>query len=163
MVVEIYFTVIYTIFGKRGNPFYNTHKMNLLFIGGVVITVIVIRNRVRFKRDLKKQGGIRQRYHEVISAFLVPPPDADIFDVSVLNESIKSMTIQVRGATTNYLYSFSQQFNGFNIKFEADLGIGGEVKKDWTFPDNMNQQLMLEKIGSDMDEIITNAFANNSQ
>lgn len=100
--------------------------------------------------DIKKQGGVRKKYSVLIDYILSGHKDA-----RVVKESNTYIAVGVSGIAGSTIFHIQQTYGNVTIQFEVKNNpIFGHIKKEWTFPENMDQELMIQRMNEDIGEAI---------
>ncbi len=127
----------------------------------IIIAVIVVGIIIKFAADstkqsseVKSQGGMRKKYATLINHILSSDPKAKIFQEE--NTFISAGVSGIAGSTIFYI---QQTYGNVTIQYEVKNNpIVGFLKKEWTFPENMDQDLMWERMNNDIGMVLQNIF-----
>jgi len=127
----------------------------------IIIAVIVVGIIIKFAADstkqsseVKSQGGMRKKYATLINHILRSDPKAKIFQEE--NTFISAGVSGIAGSTIFYI---QQTYGNVTIQYEVKNNpIVGFLKKEWTFPENMDQDLMWERMNNDIGMVLQNIF-----
>lgn len=121
--------------------------MSTFLIFVIIIVIIVIFN---FAKDsynendkLVKQGGMRVKYRTLIDNFIDPDSGLD-----VVKETNNYVCVGTQNAAGSIAFHFQHSFNKITVTFEMKNLFIGNHKLDWTFPETMDQQQMIDRIES---------------
>jgi hypothetical protein len=111
-------------------------------IGFILYSFLSSRNKSRTVVD--QEGGMKRKY-EVLLENLLEAPNASITRLTRDNVAISG-----RSKYIVYQYSILHSFDDVLITWVAKSGFG-DLKDDWTFPSNFDQEKMAMKIIQDVD------------
>lgn len=89
-------------------------------------------------------GGMNKKYSLLIE-WLTSDPKAQITKNS--RDHIEISCVYPSSITKFFI---TENFNTVEVEWVSNLGIMGNHKLDWKFPSNMNQEMIIEKIGTDL-------------
>lgn len=117
----------------------------------IVILVIIIFIIIRFmlvredqSSQIIKQGGMKNKYREIINALMADPR------TKIFNESSDSITLGLSNMGGTTIFTLIQTFGSLTVQWKVDSPVFGKHKMDWSFPENQDQRTMVEKIESDL-------------
>ena len=120
-----------------------------LIIIAVIVVVIIIkfaRDSAKQSYDIKSQGGVRKKYATLIELIMSGDSRSKIFQ-----ETNTFISVGVSGAAGSTIFYIQQTFGNVTIQYEVKNNpIVGFLKKEWTFPEDMDQNLMWEKMNNDI-------------
>lgn len=129
--------------------------MSTFLIFVAIIVVIIIFN---FAKDsynendkLVKQGGMRVKYRTLIDNFI--DPDSGL---KVVKETNNYVCVGMKNASGSIAFHFQHTFDKINVTFEMKNIFIGNHKLDWTFPEFMDQQQMIDRIESSTRQYMDN-------
>jgi hypothetical protein len=103
-----------------------------------------------------KEGGMRQKYKELIANLLTSDKNAKIIKES--NDTI-IIGVASTGGITNF--SLIQTFSELTIQWRMESPIYGKHNLEWSFPEYGDQNKMLERINSDLGKYQTNVIQSS--
>lgn len=118
----------------------------VLVIAGVVIFYFLKDRDTMLEQNTDSYGGMRQKYANVI-AFLTEEPTAKV--VKVTRDHIHISNSMNRTRTD---FFFTENFDGLEAEWNADLNIMGKHKLKWKFKTDTPEEQIIEKMMLDMDE-----------
>lgn len=128
----------------------------LIFVG--IIVVIVIFN---FAKDsynendkLVKQGGMMVKYRTLINNFIDPESG-----LKVVKQTNNYVCVGMQNSSGKIVFHFQHTFDKINVTFEMKNIFLGEHKLDWDFPEDMDQQQMINRIESTTRQYMDNVTA----
>lgn len=114
-----------------------------------VIVVIILKFAIDSfsqSREVKSVGGARQKYAVIVDHLLASDPSAKIYQ-----QSNTFVSVGVSGMAGSQVYYIQPTFGNVTIQMQIKNNpLFGDVKMEWTFPDAMDQNRMIEKIESDI-------------
>lgn len=118
----------------------------VLIIGiiGVVIYFFLKDRDKMLEASVDNKGGMRQKYSDLIG-WLTDDPNAKITNVTR-----DHVTIVNRMPTTKTTFLITENFDGVDIEWYAELGSMGNHNKKWKFPKGTSEETMVIKIGTDL-------------
>lgn len=122
----------------------------------IIVIVVCIIGKFLFdtakqSSDIKDQGGIRQKYSILINHFLQGHERCRI-----LQSSNTFVAVGVQGPAGSQIYYVYPTYGNVTIRMEMKNNpLWGNMKMEWTFPENMDQNRMIEKINIDIENKIT--------
>ena len=122
----------------------------------IIVIVVFIIGKFLFdtakqSSDIKDQGGIRQKYSILINHFLQGHERCRI-----LQSSNTFVAVGVQGPAGSQIYYLYPTYGNVTIRMEMKNNpLWGNMKMEWTFPENMDQNLMIEKINNDIENKFT--------
>ncbi len=117
----------------------------------IIIVVVLIIGKFLFdtakqSSSIKDQGGIRQKYSILINNFLQGHERSRI-----LQSSNTFVAVGVQGAPGSQIFYVFPTYGKVTIRMEMKNNpLWGNMKMEWVFPENMDQNLMIEKINIDI-------------
>ena len=125
----------------------------------LVILIIIALVLFFFLRDRDKMlsssvdnaGGIKAKYAILIEALMASSSSKL---TSVTRDGFK---VECRMQTTYTSYEVAQNFGSTDIMWIGLMGLAGEHKKNWTFPEGTEQKKMIEVINADLEDLF-NSF-----
>lgn len=118
----------------------------VLIVGiiGVVIYFFLKDRDKMLETSVDNEGGMRQKYSDLIG-WLTDDPN-----VKITNVTRDHVTIVNRMPTTKTTFSITENFDGLDIEWNAELGNMGSHNKKWKFPKGTSEEDMVIKIGTDL-------------
>ncbi len=121
----------------------------------VIIIAVLAWIIFSFTKDLnkeaekvKQQGGMREKYDELIEELLSQDPNCKI-----MHEDSTSIRVGCYNVSGNTYFDIVQTFGNVTIQFHIKNQVFGNHKLEWKFPENMNQQQMVQRINRDVTEL----------
>ena len=122
-----------------------------IIVIGVLIIGKFLFDTAKQSSEIKGQGGIRQKYSILINNFLQGHERCRI-----LQSSNTFVAVGVHGPAGSQVYYIYPTYGNVTIRMEMKNNpLWGNVKMEWTFPENMDQNLMIEKINNDIENKFT--------
>lgn len=122
-----------------------------IIVIGVLIIGKFLFDTARQSSKIKEQGGIRQKYSILINKFLQGHERCRI-----LQSSNTLVSVGVQGPAGSQIYYIYPTYGNVTIRMEMKNNpLWGNMKMEWTFPENMDQNLMIEKINNDIENKFT--------
>lgn len=123
---------------------------------GFIITIVVL-IVIKFIYDTVKQsskiaadGGIRKKYSTLVEHFLSSHPNCRI-----IQEANTFVSVGVSGAGGSQVFSIYPSYGNVTIIMQIKNNpIMGNLKKEWTFPENMDQEDMIININKDIEKFM---------
>lgn len=123
---------------------------------GFIITLVVlilikfIYDSAKQSGKIKSEGGIRNKYSILINHLLEGHPDCRIYQ-----ETNTFVSVGVSSAAGSTMYYIFPSYGNVTIRMEIKNNpLLGNVNKEWKFPENMNQEDMMFKISSDIEQMM---------
>lgn len=116
----------------------------------ILIVAIVI---IKFLYDtftqsskIKSEGGVRRKYSTLVNYFLSSDQRCRIYQ-----ETNTFVSVGISGAAGSQMYYISPAYGNVSIRMEIKNNpMLGNKTKEWTFPENMDQNEMIRRIESDI-------------
>ena len=123
---------------------------------GFIITLVVL-IILKFLYDTFKQsskitseGGVRIKYATLIEYFLSAHENSRVFQ-----ETNTFVSVGVSGMGGSQIFSIYPSYGNITITMQIKNNpIMGNLKKEWTFPEHMNQEDMIININKDMEKFM---------
>lgn len=129
--------------------------MNAFLIFIILVIVIVI---IKFAKSsivetdkIVKEGGMRIKYKTLIDNFIDPSSG-----MKIIEETNKYVCVGMKNSSGSIAFHFQHTFNQIDVTFEMKNIFIGNHKLDWSFPETMDQDEMIEQI-----ETRTRQYMNN--
>ena len=122
----------------------------------IIVIVVFIIGRFLYdtakqSSEIKEHGGIRQKYSILINNFLHGHERCRI-----LQSSNTFVAVGVYGAAGSQVYYIYPTYGNVTIRMEIKNNpLWGNMKMEWTFPENLDQNIMIEKINTDIETKFT--------
>lgn len=120
----------------------------LKFIG-FVVAFIVIRffiDLIVQSKEMKAQGGVRQRYSKIVDYVLSSHPESRIF-----HQDNTSVVVGVQGIAGSQVFYITKAFEVVIIQMKVrNNPLRGNMDREWKFPEYMDQDKIIECINNDM-------------
>jgi hypothetical protein len=130
----------------------------LKIIGSIVAFIIVrfIIDMIKQSIEMKTQGGVRQKYSKIVDFVLNSHPDSKIF-----HQDNTSVVVGVQGIAGSQVFYITKSFGVVIIQMKVrNNPLWGNMEREWKFPENMDQEKIIEQITvdtkRDMEIIIKN-------
>lgn len=130
----------------------------LKIIGSIVAFIIVrfIIDMIKLSIEMKTQGGVRQKYSKIVDFVLNSHPDSKIF-----HQDNTSVVVGVQGIAGSQVFYITKSFEVVIIQMKVrNNPLCGNMEREWKFPENMDQEKIIEQITvdtkRDMEIIIKN-------
>ena len=120
----------------------------LKFIGFIAAFIIVrfIIDMIIQSKEMKKQGGVREKYSKIVDYVLKSHPDSKIF-----HQDNTSIIVGVQGVAGSQVFYITKSFEVVIIQMKVKNNpLFGNKEMEWKFPENMNQDKILEQITNDL-------------
>lgn len=129
----------------------------LVFIIIVVVIVIIkfAKNSVEETSKVVKEGGMRIKYKTLIDNFIDPSSG-----MKVIEETNKYVCVGMRNSSGSIVFHFQHTFNQIDVTFEMKNIFIGNHKLDWSFPETMDQDEMIEQIETRTRQYMDNVNSN---
>lgn len=115
----------------------------------VIVAFIIIKflyDSFQQSNKIKSEGGIRLKYSKIVDHFLSADPRSRVFQ-----ETNTFVSVGISGAAGSQIYYITPAYGNVAIRMEIiNNPLLGNQKMEWTFPENMDQDLMIEKINTDI-------------
>ena len=120
---------------------------------GFIITIVIL-SFIKFAYDTAKQsskirseGGVREKYAVLVDYFLYSHERCRIFQ-----NTNTMVSVGVSGPGGSQIYYIYPSYGNVSIRMEIKNNpILGNMKMEWDFPDSMDQEIMIEKINTDIE------------
>ena len=115
----------------------------LIFIIIVVVVIITkfAKNSIEETDKMVKEGGMRIKYKTLIDNFIDPSSG-----MKVIEETNKYVCVGMTNSCGSVVFHFQHTFNQIDVTFEMKNIFIGNHKLDWSFPETMDQDEMIEQI-----------------
>lgn len=117
---------------------------------GIYAAYLIVRfaiDSAKQSRNMKSRGGVREKYSILINHILAQDPRIKIFQ-----ETSTFVSVGISGIAGSQVYYIQQTFSTVTIQMKIkDNPLLGSFSIEWNFPENMNQQEMINKINSDVE------------
>ena len=114
----------------------------------IFLILIVIFIVIHFAKDsynesekVVKESGIRTKYKTLIDNFADPSSG-----MKILKETNKYICVGMTNSSGSISFHFQHTFRQIDVTFEMNNMFVGNHKLEWSFPESMNQQEMIEQI-----------------
>jgi hypothetical protein len=127
-------------------------KMIVVII--IVVSIIIgmfLRDKTKMERELKRRGGMRVVYGELISRLLEADPNIKIF-----HDKPSYISLGVASSHTITLFELVPTFGSVTVSYTVQSKFFGKHKLNWTFPDSENPDFMVHKINTDVGLYLSN-------
>lgn len=125
------------------------------FIGAFLLVRFII-DMIIQSRKMKAQGGARQKYSKIVDYILSSHPDSKIF-----HEDNTSVVVGVHGIAGSQVFYITKSFEVVIIQMKVKNNpLCGNIEREWKFPENMDQDKIIEQIHSDMKKDIERKMNN---
>ncbi|MBD5372388.1 MAG: hypothetical protein HDR75_03465 [Bacteroides sp.] len=115
----------------------------------ILLAFIVIKfiyDTAKQSAKIKKEGGVRKKYAILINHFLSSHKQSQIFQ-----DDNTLVSVGVMGIAGSQIYFISPAYGNVSIRMEIKNNpLFGNAKMEWSFPENMDQNVMIEKIDQDI-------------
>lgn len=133
--------------------------MWFLKIIGFIVAFIIVRfiiDMIKQSIEMKTQGGVRQKYSKIVDFVLSSHPDSKIF-----HKDNTSVVVGVQGIAGSQVFYITKSFGVVIIQMKVrNNPLWGNMEREWKFPENMDQEKIIEQITvdtkRDMEIIIKN-------
>lgn len=133
--------------------------MWFLKIIGFIVAFIIVRfiiDMIKQSIEMKTQGGVRQKYSKIVDFVLSSHPDSKIF-----HKDNTSVVVGVQGIAGSQVFYITKSFGVVIIQMKVrNNPLCGNMEREWKFPENMDQEKIIEQITvdtkRDMEIIIKN-------
>lgn len=133
--------------------------MWFLKIIGFIVAFIIVRfiiDMIKLSIEMKTQGGVRQKYSKIVDFVLSSHPDSKIF-----HQDNTSVVVGVQGIAGSQVFYITKSFGVVIIQMKVrNNPLCGNLERVWKFPENMDQEKIIEQITvdtkRDMEIIIKN-------
>lgn len=119
----------------------------LKFIGFIIAFIIVrfIIDMIIQSKEMKNQGGVRKKYSKIIDFVLSAHPDSKIF-----HQDNTSVVVGVQGIAGSQVFYITKAFEVVIIQMKVrNNPLCGNMEREWKFPENMDQDKIIEQINAD--------------
>ncbi|WP_415374591.1 hypothetical protein [Patiriisocius sp. Uisw_017] len=116
----------------------------LIGIVGVVIFYFLKDRNKMLETTVDNEGGMRQKYRDLIG-WLTDDPNAKVTKVTRDHVEVTN-----KMPTTTTTFFITENFDGVDIEWNAQLGAMGNHKQNWKFPKGTSEENMVIKIGTDL-------------
>lgn len=118
--------------------------ITIIVILGIIIYFFLRDRDKMLQSQVDNFGGMERKYSLIIE-WLTNNPNSRI--TKKTRDHIE-ITATYPSSTTKFL--ITQNFNSIKIDWLSNLGILGNHQLNWNFPDNTNQEIIIEKIATDL-------------
>lgn len=119
----------------------------------IIIALIVLKfvyDTATQSSEIKAEGGIRKKYSFLVDYFLSCDKRSRIFQ-----ENNTFVSVGVSGLAGSQIYYIYPSYGKVSIRLEVKNNpLIGNLKMEWTFPEDMNQEHMIEKINYSIEQRI---------
>ena len=116
----------------------------ILVIIGIVIFYFFKDRDKMLEKQVDDFGGMKNKYSLLIE-WLTSDPNSHI--TKVTRDHVEISCIYPSSVT---VFLITENFNSVEIDYSANLGVIGKHELNWQFPNNMNQESIIEKVGTDL-------------
>ena len=115
----------------------------LIFVAIIVVIMIFSFAKDSYKENdkLVKQGGMRVKYRTLIDNFI-----DDDSGLRVVKETNNYVCVGMKNTSGSIVFHFQHTFDKINVTFEMKNIFIGDHKLEWSFPEYMDQQQMIDRI-----------------
>ncbi|MDE6033106.1 MAG: hypothetical protein K2G15_03985 [Muribaculaceae bacterium] len=125
----------------------------------ILLAFIVIKfiyDTAKQSAKIKKEGGVRKKYAILINHFLSGHKQSQIFQ-----DDNTLVSVGVMGIAGSQIYFISPAYGNVSIRMEIKNNpLFGNTKMEWLFPEDMDQNLMIERIEQDIKLRFMNLYNN---
>jgi len=111
----------------------------------VFILIMFINDTSQQSSKIKKEGGMRNKYRELISYIMSQDSRSRIFQ-----ETSNSITLGLSNIGGTTLYILTQTFGKLTVQWKVDSPVFGKHSLEWDFPEYGDQEKMMYKIMDDL-------------
>lgn len=113
----------------------------------VCIVIKFIYDTSKQSEQVQKEGGIRTKYAVLVDYFLSGDKRCRI-----LQNDNTFVSVGVTGPAGSQIYYIYPSYGSVSIKMEMKNNpLFGHLKMEWTFPEEMDQYKMIDKINQDLE------------
>lgn len=125
------------------------------FIGAFILVRFIIDLIIQSKK-MKAQGGARQKYSKIVDYILSSHNDSKIF-----HQDNTSVVVGVQGIAGSQVFYITKTFDVVNIQMKVKNNpLCGNIEREWKFPENMNQEKIIEQMKRDMSKDLVMTLKN---
>ena len=123
----------------------------------VIIAIIILGlskffwDKHRLEASIRKRGGMRAIYSEIIKLLMEQHPKSKIF-----NESSSYICLGVAEQFATTIFELVATFGSVTIVYKAKSKIFGEHRLEWTFNDGDDPEYIFYKMSTDIKSYIGN-------
>ena len=120
----------------------------LKFLVIIVILVVLkfVYDTYKQSSKIKTEGGVRLKYSTLVEHFLSANQRCRIFQ-----ETNTLVSVGMTGAAGSQIYYITPAYGNVSIKMEIrNNPLLGNKTKEWSFPENMDQNKMIQIIENDI-------------
>lgn len=119
----------------------------ILAITLVVLLVFgwFLRDKIKMEREIKKRGGMRVVYGELISRLLEVDPNIKIF-----HDKTSYLSLGMTSSHTITLFELVPTFGSVTITYTVQSDFLGKHQLRWTFQDEEDPDFIIYKINNDI-------------
>lgn len=130
--------------------------------GIIIVIVVIIIGKFLYDTNqqsskIKKEGGMRNKYRELIEYLLSGDSRSKIF-----HETTDSITLGLSNMGGSTLYVLTQAYGRLKVQWKVDSPLFGKHKLDWDFPEYGDQEKMVERILNDVEKYLQNVMTAKS-
>jgi len=112
-----------------------------LIIIGVFAVIHFARDSFNESEKVVKEGGIRIKYKTLIDNFADPTSG-----MKIVKETNKYICVGMTNSSGSIFFHFQHTFSQIDVTFEMKNMFIGNHKLEWSFPETMDQQEMIDQI-----------------
>lgn len=116
----------------------------IIAIFGVIIYFFLKDRDKMLENQVDNFGGMKEKYSLLVE-WLTTDPKSNI--TKIKRDHIEISCIYPSSVTQ---FLITENFKYVEIDWTSDLGSMGNHKLNWQFPNNINQEIMIEKIATDL-------------
>ena len=116
----------------------------VLVIIGIVIYFFLRDRDKMLENQVDNFGGMKNKYSLLIE-WLTSDPKARV--TKMTRDHIEISCIYPSSVTK---FLITENFSSVEVDWISNLGVMGNHKLNWSFPNNTNQEQIIEKIGTDL-------------
>jgi hypothetical protein len=125
----------------------------------VIIALIAIKfiyDTAKQSSKIKSEGGVRMKYAILVDHFLSGDERCRIFQ-----EDNTLVSVGISGPAGSQIYYIFPSYGNVSIRMEIKNNpLLGNMKMEWRFPEDMDQEHMIEKIDYDLEQRFS-SLSNN--
>ena len=119
----------------------------------VFILIMFINDTSQQSSKIKKEGGMRIKYRELISYMMSQDSRTRFFQ-----ETADSITLGLSNVDGKTLFILTQTFGKLTVQWKVDSNAFGRHSLEWDFPEYGDQEKMMNRIMNDIGKYQVNVM-----
>lgn len=122
----------------------------------IIIIVVLVSFMAKNKKQetyIAKQGGMKNKYKEIIEFILSQDKRA-----SIINETGNSILLGLNSVGGQTTFQLVQTYGNLTVQWKMNSPMFGKHELEWTFNEFLDQDKMISKIENDLSKYQTNVM-----